>query len=440
MAFHFRTSLERFLRRFARDERGVYAILFALILPMLLGMVGIAVEVGYWYSQKRDMQSAADAAAMAGAYELLEGNGTAAMVAAGHDSATRNGHTLSRDPENPPWTGAYTGDSTAVMAEVESNQAPIFSGVLGLSAFTISVRATAHAAPLSDACVIALSPTSASTLGLLGTADVNMSGCGMAVNSNDSTAFSMVGSSALSGPFVRVTGGSDISNNASNSAPVTNNSPSTLDPYSTISATASGSCITSGTLGTYVSGSGGNTSYTAAQGVKINGGTYTMQPGRYCNGFSTVSDANVTMAPGTYYIDGGSFSLSAQTQISGTGVTIVLTGSGSDYATMDIQSANTVVDISAPTSGTYQGLVVVQDRNAPEGNNNVITGGSSTNFNGTMYLPNGDISYRGGAVAGGGCTRIISYTIQFTGNADLNNDCNAYGYSNQLSSRPVLVE
>ena len=47
--------------RIHRDERGQTIILVALSLPLLLGFVGIATDVGALFKVKRTMQTAADA-------------------------------------------------------------------------------------------------------------------------------------------------------------------------------------------------------------------------------------------------------------------------------------------------------------------------------------------------------------------------------------------
>jgi Putative Flp pilus-assembly TadE/G-like len=57
----------RLLRRIAREERGAMAITVALLLPALLGVGALAVDVGNWYVHKRELQTQADAAALAGA-------------------------------------------------------------------------------------------------------------------------------------------------------------------------------------------------------------------------------------------------------------------------------------------------------------------------------------------------------------------------------------
>jgi Putative Flp pilus-assembly TadE/G-like len=57
----------RLLRRIAREQRGAMAITVALLFPALLGFGVIAVDIGNWYVHKRELQTQADAAALAGA-------------------------------------------------------------------------------------------------------------------------------------------------------------------------------------------------------------------------------------------------------------------------------------------------------------------------------------------------------------------------------------
>ncbi len=53
-----------------RSERGQALILAVFAMVALLGFAALAVDVGYWYSQKREVQKAVDSAALAGAMEL----------------------------------------------------------------------------------------------------------------------------------------------------------------------------------------------------------------------------------------------------------------------------------------------------------------------------------------------------------------------------------
>ena len=51
-------------------ERGQILVMAAILLPVLLGMAGMAVDVGTYASERRSLQNAADSAALAGGQEL----------------------------------------------------------------------------------------------------------------------------------------------------------------------------------------------------------------------------------------------------------------------------------------------------------------------------------------------------------------------------------
>lgn len=67
-----------------RKQDGAFAIMFALLLVFLIGMCGLALDVGPLYNRKVDLSNVAEAAALAAAKEL---NGTAAGIAAARASA-----------------------------------------------------------------------------------------------------------------------------------------------------------------------------------------------------------------------------------------------------------------------------------------------------------------------------------------------------------------
>ena len=72
---------------------GNVAIVFALLLPVLIGATGLGVETSYWYYRSLQLQSAADSAAYAAELENLSGASTTDIKAA----ATRNAAISSMD-------------------------------------------------------------------------------------------------------------------------------------------------------------------------------------------------------------------------------------------------------------------------------------------------------------------------------------------------------
>ena len=77
--------------RVASDDRGQALVIAALLMTLLLGMVGIGVDIGWFQLNLIRMQRAADAAALAGVV-YLPGNQTGAFSAA-YAEATKNGFT-----------------------------------------------------------------------------------------------------------------------------------------------------------------------------------------------------------------------------------------------------------------------------------------------------------------------------------------------------------
>ena len=55
-----------------RSESGQAVVLSVVWMVVLLGMAGLVIDVGSWYRSQRNLQSDADAAALAGAQELPE--------------------------------------------------------------------------------------------------------------------------------------------------------------------------------------------------------------------------------------------------------------------------------------------------------------------------------------------------------------------------------
>lgn len=64
------TRLTRGVRLFTRDERGAIAVIFALMLAALLGMISLSFDLGRAWNLETELQHAADSGAIAGATQL----------------------------------------------------------------------------------------------------------------------------------------------------------------------------------------------------------------------------------------------------------------------------------------------------------------------------------------------------------------------------------
>jgi hypothetical protein len=162
----------------------------------------------------------------------------------------------------------------------------------------------------------------------------------------------------------------------------------------------------------------------------------------FCNGLSLVGAASLTLGPGIYVVDRGSFSMAGTSTLMATGgVTIILTSStGSGYATASV-AGGTTLSVTAPCTGPTAGLAFFQDRNAPSSGSNSFAGESTQNIDGALYIPHQTISYSGSSGGSGAvCTQLVGFKLKFSGNSTFNNNCAAMCTAAIGSSGSQLVE
>jgi hypothetical protein len=186
-------------------------------------------------------------------------------------------------------------------------------------------------------------------------------------------------------------------------------------------------------------------------GTSVNSGNVTYTPGIYCNGISIGAHAQVTFAPGTYYIDRGDMIINAGAIVRcscsapGSGVTFVFTSSGAadQIGTVRINGGADVV-LQAPTdpSYPYPGLLFVQDRRASSTGTAKLNGGSTMTLTGSVYFPNQLVQWSGNnSSTGSNCVQIVALLVTFIGNSRIeNNGCQAHGIDPVTIKGVRLVE
>src|SRR5208283_153114 len=128
--------------RTMKGESGQVLILTALCLVVVVGSVGIAVDVGMLYRAKRIMQTAADAGAIAAGFELPFGDATAAAKAdAALNGVTDGSNGATVTVNNPPLSGPNAGNSGYVEVIASQSQPLYFLRVFNKSSATVSARA-----------------------------------------------------------------------------------------------------------------------------------------------------------------------------------------------------------------------------------------------------------------------------------------------------------
>ena len=394
--------------RLLRNEAGNTAIITAFVLSALVGTAGLGTDTIQWTLWKRQLQREADSAALAGALANYQGyNGTEAATT---EIQRYNYITLSAAPivEIGPSTGAYAGDPKAVRVVVKSSKTLPFSKLFLQTSPTIVGEATAAAIGYGNYCVVSLEKTTATGVSFQGSASLNM-GCGVVTNSQGSTAVDAGGSSTIVASPIAAVGGIPASGNYA--------SGTVLQPYSSAQADPFG------TLPTPTVPGGCNTPLNVQPNQTQN---VTNSTGVRC--FSHIDiKGTAHFDPGVYYIDGGDFSAGAQANISGSGVTFVLTSStaatnGSSVATLDFNGGATL-DLTAPGSGTYAGVLFYQDRRATSGTTNFLTGNSSSLIQGAVYFPSQTLQFTGNSGMNTNCMKLVARNLVFTGNSTISNVC-----------------
>ena len=399
--------IPRLLKRWFQDNRGSAIIIFALASPVIVGGAALAVETSFDYIAQNHLQSAADSAAYAGGIESMGGSNLTTITAAASQQATSNGWVSANGTltvNNPPTTGAFVGKANAVEVRLTMNVPRYFTAVFISTPVQLTARAVALTQTAGNACVLALDKTASAAVNVTGNSNMTLTACQVMSNSVANDAVKVWGSAQLSADCVLSSGG--VTNNGgmhlTGCPSAITNAPRDADPFAGLATPATGPTRN------MPNGNGnGHNSVT------------TLDPGNYRSGMDL--SGNVVLNPGTYYVQGGDFHVNANANISGSGVTIYL-ASGSQVS----MNGNAVVTLSAPTSGTYSGILFFGDRAATSGAN-TFNGDASSQLTGDLYFPTQSVSYLGNFSGANGCTHIIADTVTWSGSTTFGVDCSAAG-------------
>jgi hypothetical protein len=438
-----------------RRQSGNVLVLATLSMFVLFGFMGLVLDMGYMYFHKRRMQTAADAAAIGGAQELLLSSSVtnATIVSAGRKDSQLNGFTnattvdggaITVDINSPPTSGTKAGQSGFVEAIVTQPQPTMFMRMLGFNSATVKARAVAGVVE-GLGCIYALDrDTSTQTkygVSLNGSTQVNMT-CGTYSNSN----FSAVGGGCLSSNNINYVN----SGGYTNSCGVSGLQPSgpVADPMLSLFPTAktvlqnpnepglptstSRFTSTDPLCATHPPG----TQFQPTDGVAV-------QPGYYCGGIKITGSYtnNIVFNSGVYVIVGG-FSINGGANLVGTGVTFFFTYPGtntSSYSPMSNNGNGTVTfsapDLTSAPSSPYLGLLFYQDPSVPgtddQNKTTVVAGGTGSTYNGIIYFPSTNLEYTGNSTtvanSTAGYTILIGYNVKIAGGSIINSDYTAIG-------------
>lgn len=376
------------------DRAGNVALMFALLSPVLLGAVGIGVDLQQRIAQRASLQDAADTLALRGARELLLEHSTPtsieSLIVALADRQFADGlgaFEVSPAVDDKAMTAAVTlsqpGKKSFFLGKFTQDEAPIV------------VTATAQAKGVTNVCVIALNEQSSGAIKASASATLDAPKCAVLSNSSDTDGVYVSGLAKITAKMICSAGGAK-GGSLNFAPPPLTDCPVYADPLSEREAPEIGACD-------YIDFEAGEpllggqsiltTTLSAAVGT-INGAThgtltgydrYDVQPGVYCGGIRLNSKADVHFAPGIYVIKDGPLRVDYGARLYGLNVGFYFEG---DASVFEFKPAS-VIHLTAPKTGLMAGLLFFESRIASEGRTHRIESSNARELLGTIYLPRG---------------------------------------------------
>jgi len=429
-----------FLKKIWRDRRGNVLVVVGACLPLIVGAAGLATDTIEWTLWKRQLQRAADSAAFAGVYDRASASGqtTNTSSAVCRDLAV-NLHTWMSLIGTSPCTGStgsYTTLSYPTDTAFVSNQVAVtlriqqrlpFSSMFMSAAPVITATATAGSVKAGgNPCMLALN-TAGTAIDNSGNTTVNAPTCIFYSDSSSSNSAAAGGNSSVHAKAIAGVGGIASSNNwvVDQYLPYSPSLPDPLAPPSSNAVTPDPNDMHC--AGHWTAAHGSNPATWVNDALTDGADISSMKDasGNQANCFTSMSvGSNRTLAiPASYtgpiYINGGNVDL--QGAFSCAACTVVLTNKDtSPTATIGTFSSNAQAtnNIIAPTSGTYKGIAVYQDRRATGGTDR-INGGSGNVISGVVYFPKDTLWLNGTGSAVSLCSMFIANNLKFNGTGQI---------------------
>ena len=426
------------------SERGQAIVLIAVALIGILAIVGLAVDGGRAFADRRQAQNAADSAALAAALAKIRGDSAST---AAYETAAQNGYL--RDSDNsevrvniPPVSGPYAGNAEYMQVIITSHVQTYFGRIVTIDRLTNTVEAVSRVKPsqwgeiMYGYSVISLAPDSncmnEKAFWLHGAATLSIEGGGLFVNSNNrSCAFLQQGTGSLvvmdSSP-VNVVGGASISRldlikrltyadflNRRNTRdwdrgtpflPSTGVTPLSYPPPFVLPNPV------------------------CRQPAEISRSGSTMTAGYWDEDFPP--DGVTDLEEGVYCISGDLW-INGGTTLRGDDVVLVVEKGQVHF------DGNATIQLSAPSKGPFKGLLIylpIENKKRV-----ILNGNSDSTISGTILAPGSLIRITGNESTYGFHSQIIGYRIELDGHSVLivkyNNDQN---YDAQIAPEIQLIQ
>jgi Flp pilus assembly protein TadG len=404
------------------DDRGQTLVLVALSLAFLMGAMALVIDVGFVRFEQRQLQTAADSAAIAAGLELGDCTNTvcpkmttAATTALKEDGITTSTITPSTNQCTVSSSGSLAmtinvapcvlgstandpnyGNTSMVEVVLTEPQKTFFGAIIGVSTMNLVARAEAGDSFISDpgngSCLWA-----GSILFNSNNSNFNLTSCGvydngnLTTNSGDTvTATSFLFNGTWSPDDCGPSGSSTACTwniGGTNTGSPTKTTTSKPDPLANLTEPAQPATQQSGNLSINASAAGSPPT--------------TLQPGYYGGGIN-INSANtpqtnvVNLSPGLYYFNG---SVNV-----GSGATLECTGcTGGQGVTLFFKSGNfqpnssATVNLSAPSTGNTANMLIWQSNQFHNSAGMDLDASTTITLNGIIYLPDATLTLNSGS-------------------------------------------
>lgn len=412
------------------DQRGTVAVIMAFVFPILIAGFGLGFEITNWYLTTRSMQNAADAAVIAAATNASSNYNTEAAAVAtlygytnGANNATvtaSNAATCPADPSITPPCYSVTISSVLPLVLTEVIGYLGNSTLSGAGAQTLTSSAVATKATIQQPiCLLGLD-TSGTAVRSNGGPSTDFTGCTVMSDS----------AGTCNGSNLKATIG--IAHGTNNGCGIAqySNVPTVSDPYAYMASNIP-SDLPTRCSNTYPQESRHGSTWsggTAWSGSKTLTGTATVAGNTLvCGDLRLTGDVTINAPSGAVlYIENGLLDLQGHTlsTANGSSVTIVFTGTNTgsyDHIPTDNSGGSSgVLNIQAPTGGSFPGMAIYQDPALTNRVDLTYTGNSPTwDLTGGVYMPNADVTISGvvnKSANGAQCFVMVAKDVLINGN------------------------
>ena len=387
------------LKKFKSNQDGNFGVLSAIGGAALLSASALAIESNILFSSHAGLQSALDAATLAAAgvdaasqdvvaretFDLAIGS-TSVEFAADGVNITREGEFIVGTAQ-----GTVNGVLGGVLMPLTTNLSA--RSVVGFLREEGSTDGTVEEAG-TRACIIALHDGD-SALRMNSNSNIEAPDCEIHIHSRSNNpvsydSFANVSKICLAGANFSQNNNFENNNSDLPRVPRETNCDVVQDPYA-------------GTLPDV------NLSSVACNDSNLlNDQDLSLTPGRYCNGFNARGD--IHFAPGTYYIEGG-WNID-RGRWTGDDVTFVFKNNGN----FQFNGSFGGLDMSAPTSGDYANLFMVDENGR---NRFQLNSGNDLQITGGIYMPKREFAFNANSTVTGNEMHFVVSRMSIDSQASL---------------------